>query len=191
MSQATFDDDDLFGEAAEEMRAEVEDHLASARADLPAADDVWETDADNVLGVLNGLKTALDAGEAVENLRQAKKSYVMGERADAFEDADDLAEEIEDLEALIETVEATADQVGELTSTIPALRGDLEDAAADGDDDDDTAADGGEDTAADSGEDTAADGGEDAAADGGEDVAADDENGSEGDDTDDDEEEGE
>jgi len=133
MSQTTLGDDELFGEAAEEMRADVEAHLAQARAELPAAADVWETEADNVLGVLNGLRSALDAGDAEDHLRQAKKWYTMGERADAFEDAADLATAIEDLESLIDAIgEAHAD-VGDLTNAIPELRGSLQefDAAED------------------------------------------------------------
>jgi hypothetical protein len=126
MSQTTLGDDELFGEAAEEMRADVEEHLEQARAELPAAADVWETEADNVLGVLNGLRSALDAGDAEDHLRQAKKWYTMGERADAFEDADDLAAAIEDLESLIDAIgEAHAD-VGDLTNAIPELRGSLQ-----------------------------------------------------------------
>jgi hypothetical protein len=126
MSQTTLGDDELFGEAAEEMRADVEEHLEQARAELPAAADVWETEANNVLGVLNGLRSALDAGDAEEHLRQAKKWYTMGERADAFEDADDLATAIEDLESLIDAIgEAHAD-VGDLTNAIPELRGSLQ-----------------------------------------------------------------
>jgi hypothetical protein len=50
----------------------------------------------------------------------------MGERADAFEDADDLAAAIEDLESLIDAIgEAHAD-VGDLTNAIPELRGSLQ-----------------------------------------------------------------
>ncbi|EMA30575.1 DUF5790 family protein [Halobiforma nitratireducens] len=129
MSQATFgDDDELFGEAASEMREDVESSLESAWAALPAADDIWETDADNVLGVLNGLNSALDAGDAEDHLRDAKKWYTMGQRADAFDDADDLEAEITDLEAAIEDVTDAGEQVGDLTSTIPALRGTLEEA---------------------------------------------------------------
>lgn len=137
MSQATFDDDELFGEAAAEMRTEVEEHLEAARSELPTAEAVWETDAENVLGVLNGLKTALDVGDATDHLRQAKKSYVVGERADAFEDPEDLSEAIAELEGLIETIEEATEQVGALTTTLPALRGDLADvheASADDDD---------------------------------------------------------
>ena len=161
MSQSTFDDDDLFGEAAEEMRADVESHLADARASLPDPDAVWDVEADNVLGVLNSLRSALDIGDAADHLRQAKKQYVMGERADAFDDADDLEAAIADLEELIEDVEAAHGQVGDLAGTVPQIRSALQDAAeaSDGDDaDSDADVDADE---ADS-EEAAADGGEEA-----------------------------
>ncbi|KPN30388.1 hypothetical protein SY89_01117 [Halolamina pelagica] len=132
MSQSTFDEDDLFGEAAEEMRSEVESHLADARESLPAADAVWEIESDNALGALNALKSALDTGDAAEHLRAAKKQYVMGERADAFEDAADLEEEIDELEALIEEIQDAHDDVGDLAGTLPEIRAELQD-AADGD----------------------------------------------------------
>ena len=135
MSQATFSDDELFGEAASEMREDVESSLEAAWAGLPAAAEIWETDAENVLGVLNGLKTALDAGDAADHLRDAKKWYTMGERADAFDDAEDLEAEIADLESAIEEIESAGEQVGELTATIPGLRGTLQEAGA-GDDED-------------------------------------------------------
>ena len=78
MSQATLDDDELFDEAATEMREDVETSLAEARAALPAADAVWEAEADNTLGVLNGLKGALDTGDATDHLRDAKKWFAIG-----------------------------------------------------------------------------------------------------------------
>jgi hypothetical protein len=135
MSQSTFNDDDLFGEAAEETRAEVEEHLAAAREELPDPDAVWETDADNVLGALNGLKSALDVGDAIDSIRSAKKAYVLGERADAFEDADDLKAKIEELESLVSDIDEAAEAVASLTGTVPAIRGALQD-AADADDED-------------------------------------------------------
>ncbi|NLV13363.1 DUF5790 family protein [Haloarcula argentinensis] len=141
MSQSSLDDDELFGEAANEIRTDVEESLAKAREALPEADSVWDVEADNTLGVLNSLKTALDVGDAEDHLRDAKKWYTMGERADAFEDADDLAEEIETIAALIDDVDDAREQVGDLTATIPQLRSTLEefegedgaDAEADGD----------------------------------------------------------
>jgi hypothetical protein len=126
MSQTTLDDD-LFDEAAAEVRADVESHLAAARESFPAVDDIWEVEAENVLGVLNGLKGALDLEAAKSDLRDAKKWYTMGERADAFEDAEDLAADIEELETLIEQFEAAEDAVGELTTTLPELRSTLAD----------------------------------------------------------------
>lgn len=131
MSQTTLDDEELFGEAANEVRADVEGHLDAARASLPDPDDVWAIDADNALGALNALRSALDAEEARDHLRDAKKWYTMGERADAFEDADDLAAAIEDIEAVLADVEAARDQVGDLTGLVPELRSGLEEARAD------------------------------------------------------------
>jgi hypothetical protein len=127
MSQSTLDDDELFGEAASEMRADVEESLAAARAELPDPDDVWNVESDNTLGVLNALKGALDTGAAEEHLRDAKKWYTMGERANAFDDAADLEDEIETLEGLLADVTDAHEQVSELASTIPGVRGALED----------------------------------------------------------------
>ena len=130
MSQTSLDDDELFGEAASEMRADVESSLAEAWDALPAVEDVWETDAENVLGVLNGLKTALDVGDAEDHLRDAKKWFTMGERAGAFDDAEDLEDELADVEAAIADIASASEQVGELTATIPQLKGTLENAGS-------------------------------------------------------------
>ncbi|MFB6184440.1 MAG: DUF5790 family protein [Haloarculaceae archaeon] len=129
MSQTTLDDDELFGEAASEMRDDVETSLERARDALPEADDVWEVEADNTLGALNALRSALDVGDAEDHLRDAKKWYTMGERADAFEDAADLADDIEAVEDLVADVADAREQVGDLTGTIPQLKSALEDAA--------------------------------------------------------------
>ncbi len=126
MSQSSFDDE-LFGEAANEMREDVEEHLDAAREELPPVEAVWETDAENTLGALNALRSALNVGDAEEHLHDAKKWYAMGERADAFEDADDLEAEIETLDSAISDIEDAREQVGELASTIPSLKGALED----------------------------------------------------------------
>ncbi|WP_049901249.1 DUF5790 family protein [Halococcus agarilyticus] len=138
MNQSTIEDD-LFDEAAADIRTDVEEHLAAAREALPASEAIWSVEADNTLGVLNSLEQALDTGDAADRLRDAKKWYAMGERADAFDDADDLAEQIEELEAVLEDVEAAHDHADELSSTVPELRGALDEAseAANGADDTD------------------------------------------------------
>jgi hypothetical protein len=144
MSQSTFEDD-LFDEAADDIRTEVEGHLDAARDALPDADEIWTAEADNTLGVLNSLSQALDPGDAAAHLRDAKKSYTIGERADAFEDADDVAERIEALEAVMADVETANEHAGELASTVPELRSALDEAhetSGDGDvSADDTSAD--------------------------------------------------
>lgn len=129
MGQTTLgDDDELFGEAASEAREAVQTHLQAARSSLPTAEAVWETDANNVLGALNGLSAALDTGDAVEELRQARKQYVLAERAGAFDDDEELADELESMTELVETLESTHEQVSALTSTVPQLRGELQQA---------------------------------------------------------------
>jgi len=135
MSQATLDDDELFDEAASEMREDVEASLAEARAALPEADAIWEVEADNTLGVLNALKGALDVDGAEKHLRDAKKWFAMGQKADAFDDADDLEADIAELEELFESILEANEQVSELTATVPELRGSLEDAEAAADED--------------------------------------------------------
>ncbi len=135
MAQSTLDDEELFTEAASEMREDVESALADARDALPEAEEIWETEADNTLGVLNGLSSVLAAEDAESHLREAKKWYAMGEKADAFEDAEDLAAEIEAVESTFTDIETASEQVDELKKTVPQLKSALEDAAAEPDTD--------------------------------------------------------
>lgn len=137
MSQSTLDDDDLFDEAANEMRSDVEEHLDAARDALPDPDAIWDVEADNTLGVLNALRSGLDPGEAETHLRDAKKWYTMGERADAFEDAGDLEDDIEAVEDLITDLSAAREQVSDLAGTVPEIRSELESAGEEEHDDSD------------------------------------------------------
>lgn len=129
MSQTTLDDE-LFSEAAGELRADVEAALEEARSALPDADELWAVEADNVLGVLNGLRAALAAEDASEHLREARKWYEMGRRADAFED-DDLGGEIEAVEDLFDQLAEARGQVSELAGALPEIRGALEEVDGD------------------------------------------------------------
>ena len=126
MSQTTFDDETLFKEAAGDIRADVEAALEEARAALPEPEAIWAAEADNTLGVLNGLRAALAAEDAAEHLRDAKKWYTMGERADAFEDDEDLAAAIEEVEELFASLATAREAVGEVTGLLPELRSQLE-----------------------------------------------------------------
>lgn len=131
MTQSTLDDDELFSEAASEMREDVESSLEQARGALPPSDEVWDVESDNTLGVLNTLSSALDTGDAADHLRDAKKWYTMGTKADAFENAEDLEADIEAVEELLADIEAAHEQASDLASTIPQLKDALEDADAD------------------------------------------------------------
>lgn len=131
MSQTTLDDE-LFSEAAGELEADVEAALSEARAALPDADSLWAVDADNALGVLNGLRAALAAEDATDHLREARKWHEVGRRAEAFED-DSLAEEIEAVEELFEQLEDAREQVSALAGTLPELKSSLEAFETDGD----------------------------------------------------------
>lgn len=133
MSQATFDEDDLFDEAADDIRADVSDHLDAAEAALPASDKIWTVEAENTLGVLNSLRSALDTGDTAGHLRDAKKSYMMGERADVFADDDAFGARIAALEDVMGDVEAAHEHASELASTVPELRGALDDLPGAGD----------------------------------------------------------
>ncbi len=122
MSQATFDEDDLFNEAADDIRADVSEHLDAAETALPAAEEIWAVEAENTLGVLNALRSALDTGDAAAHLRDAKKSYMMGERAEVFADGDELGERIAALDDAMGDIEAAHGHASELASTVPELR---------------------------------------------------------------------
>ena len=124
MSQTTLDDE-LFDEAAGELEADVEAALEEARAALPDADELWAVEADNVLGVLNGLRADLTAEDAGEQLREARKWYEMGRRADAFDEGD-LGADIEAVEELFEQLEAAEEHVSALAGTLPEVKGALE-----------------------------------------------------------------
>ncbi|EMA41438.1 DUF5790 family protein [Halococcus hamelinensis] len=126
MSQSTFEDDDLFDEAADDIRSDVEERLDAVADALPDGDAIWSVEADNTLGVLNSLRSALDVDDAAADLREAKKWYAMGKRAEVFDDSDDLEARIETLDGVLTDVEEAHEQASGLASTVPELRGALD-----------------------------------------------------------------
>ncbi|MFB6254855.1 MAG: DUF5790 family protein [Halobacteriaceae archaeon] len=125
MSQSSLDDEELFGEAAAEIRSDIENALENAESTLPNADDIWNIDADNSLGMLNGMKAAMDYEEAEAHLRDAKKWYMMGQRAEAFDNPDELKERIDEFESIIQDMETAEEHIQALTSLLPDLRNQL------------------------------------------------------------------
>jgi uncharacterized phage infection (PIP) family protein YhgE len=134
VSQASFDGDDLFDEATGEIQSDIQDELDALDEALPAPDEIWEVDADNILGTLNTLKSVADVEDATTHLREAKKQYMLGERADAFDGGNDLEDEIRQAEELVGSLQQLSEDVTELTATIPQLRSELQNLEAPTDD---------------------------------------------------------
>lgn len=126
MDQSTLDDDDLFGEAATELRSDIEAAIDEAEAELPEAEAVWSPEGDNLLGQLNTLRGTLEADGAQASLREAKKWLAVATRSGAIEDGDELEHRVEAVEAKLEAMTAAREAVSGLTSTLPALRGELQ-----------------------------------------------------------------
>ena len=124
MAQSTLEDDELFDEASHEMREDVEDALEDAHDALPDADDIFDVEGDNIIGVLNSLKSELDAGEAEESLREAKKWFGIGRKADVFDEeyVEDTKEELEELEEALTSLSDAEETATELTDTLASLK---------------------------------------------------------------------
>lgn len=119
-------EDELFDDAVGELTSDINTHLDNARNELPDPDGIWDVDAPNVLGVLNTLRDELDVGDATDELREARKNYVLADRADAFDDDDTLDDELDEVKESIEELEAAREQVSDLTGTIPELKSSLD-----------------------------------------------------------------
>ncbi|MDZ7688477.1 MAG: DUF5790 family protein [Halobacteriales archaeon] len=124
MAQSTLEDDELFDEASNEMREDVEEALEEARDALPDSDDIFDVEGDNIIGVLNSLKSELDAGEAEKSLREAKKWFGIGRKADVFDEeyADETEEELEELEEALTSLSDAEETATELTDTLASLK---------------------------------------------------------------------
>lgn len=127
MDQVTLDNDELFGEAATELRDDIESALSEAEAALPDQDEVWSPDGENLLGQLNTLRGTLDTQEVQTHLREAKKWLAVAERSGALDDDDELSDRVTAVETKLSAIAQANEAVGELTSTLPELRQALQD----------------------------------------------------------------
>jgi hypothetical protein len=127
MAQSTLEDDELFDEASDEIRSDVEAALEDAREALPDSDDVLDVEGDNIIGVLNSLKTGLDGGEARDALREAKKWFGIGERADAFDEefVEEAEDEIGEIENALGALDDAEESATELTDAVASLKDSL------------------------------------------------------------------
>ncbi|MDY7082199.1 MAG: DUF5790 family protein [Halobacteria archaeon] len=126
MAQSTFDDEDLFTEASDEIKDDVTEALEEAEENLPDADDIMEVEGDNIIGILNSLKSGLDTEDAADSYREAKKWFEMGKRADAFEDdeefEDDAQERLDNVKEAIEAIQTAEESATDLTDSVASLK---------------------------------------------------------------------
>lgn len=137
----TDDSDVLFTEASEELEEDIRDELDEAEEKLPDADDVWNPEGENIIGVLNQLQSSVNNDDVVDHVKEARKSFLLGDNADAFSEDD-----ADEFETRINRVVTAVDQLGDVHSAvdelIPVLPGvkesldNVKDASGDGASDD-------------------------------------------------------
>lgn len=124
MAQSTFEDDELFDEAADELREDVRSALDEAEEALPDGDALLDVDGGNLVGVLNAFKADLDAEDARAALREAKKWYETGRRAESFDDdfAAETGDEIDELVAVVDAVDEAEEAATDLVDSVATLK---------------------------------------------------------------------
>lgn len=123
MSQTAFDEDELFGEAASELKTDVQDALDQAWEALPRAETIETTDGATVSEVLGNLDSKIDPDGVETALQEAKKQYTIGSRADAFDDefSTDVEAEIEELHTALDAIDTITTTSAELTDALSTL----------------------------------------------------------------------
>ncbi len=124
MEQMKLDSDDLFSEASEEIKDDVEEAIEDAKDSLPDIDEIMEVEGENIIGVLNGLKSDLSVDNGVEPIREARKWFEMGKRAESFDDEyiEEKQEELDDLIEIFDLIEKAEDNATDLTDSLANLK---------------------------------------------------------------------
>ena len=117
MSQASFDHEELFTEAAEDIQSEIEESLTAATAAVPSHADLVEHDTETAVGALESVEEAVELNEAEAAVADVKKTFLLGQRADAFD-----SEYTAETEATINELEETVATLGAITAASEELR---------------------------------------------------------------------
>jgi len=117
MSQTSFDDDELFTEATADIQSEIEESLTAATAALPSHADLIEHDTETTVAALESVEEAVDIDAAEAAVADVKKTFLLGQRADAFE-----SEYATETEATISELEETVTTLGAIASASEELR---------------------------------------------------------------------
>ena len=117
MSQASFDDDELFTEATADIQSEIEESLTAATAALPSHAALVEHDTETAIAALESVEETIDLDAAEAAVADVKKTFLLGQRADAFE-----SEYATETEATISELEETVTTLGAIASASEELR---------------------------------------------------------------------
>ena len=117
MSQTSFDNDDLFTEATADIQSEIEESLTAATAALPSHAALVEHDTETAIAALESVEETIDLDAAEAAVADVKKTFLLGQRADAFE-----SEYATETEATISELEETVTTLGVIASASEELR---------------------------------------------------------------------
>ena len=132
MSQASFDNDELFTEATADIQSEIEESLTAATAALPSHADLIEHDTETAVATLESVEETIDIDAAEAAVADVKKTFLLGQRADAFESeyATETEATISELEKTVTTLGAIASASEELREALAGYSADVESASA-------------------------------------------------------------
>ncbi|RJX48001.1 DUF5790 family protein [Halonotius pteroides] len=132
MSQASFDDEELFTEATADIQSEIEESLTAATTALPSHADIVEHDAETVVAALELVEETIDPDTAEAAVADVKKTFLLGQRADAFDSeyATETETTISELEETVATLEAIASASEELREALAGYSVDVQSASA-------------------------------------------------------------
>ena len=117
MSQTSFDNDELFTEATADIQSEIEESLTAATAALPSHAALVEHDTETTVAALESVEGTIDIDAAEAAVADVKKTFLLGQRADAFD-----SEYATETEATISELEETVTTLGAIASASEELR---------------------------------------------------------------------
>lgn len=120
MPQLSFDEDELFTEATEDIKTEIEVSVTEATTVVPSHADLVEHDVETVVEALESLDSEIDVDAVEGAIADVKKAFVLGQRADAFD-----SEYVSETEATISELEETLGRLRAIGSASEELRDSL------------------------------------------------------------------
>jgi len=120
MPQLSFDEDELFTEATDDIKTEIEESVTDATTVVPSHADLVEQDVETVVEALESLDSEIDIAAVKTAITDVKKAFVLGQRADAFD-----SEYVSETEATISELEETLTRLRAIDSASEELRDSL------------------------------------------------------------------